>query len=108
MAANLPLSRVCAVLGAPRSTVYHRCVRGELLGVRPGPVIEISDDDLIELISEVLDDSPFSGEGYRKVGARLRREHHVRVGGKRVLRLMRCHGLLAPQRGPWPAAGTAP
>lgn len=30
--------------------------------------------------------------------ARLRREHGIGVGGKRVLRLMRLHGLLAPQR----------
>jgi len=32
------------------------------------------------------------------VRARLRREHGIRAGGKRVLRLMRRHGLLAPQR----------
>ena len=37
-------------------------------------------------------------EGYRKVRARLRREYAVKVGGKRVLRLMRREGLLAPQR----------
>ena len=30
--------------------------------------------------------------------ARLRREHQIRVGGKQVLRLMRRHGLFAPQR----------
>jgi putative transposase len=36
--------------------------------------------------------------GYRKVRARLRREHGVQVSGKRVLRLLRREGLLAPQR----------
>jgi hypothetical protein len=46
----------------------------------------------------VLKDSPFAGEGYRKVRARLRRQHGVHVSGKRVLRLLRCHGLLDPQR----------
>lgn len=98
MDTDFPLARVCAVLGAPRSTVYHRRTRGELLGCRPGPKTAISDDDLVTQIREVLDDSPFAGEGYRKVRARLRRERQIRAGGKRVLRLMRRHGLLAPQR----------
>jgi putative transposase len=40
----------------------------------------------------------FAGEGYRKLRARLRREHGVRVSGKRVPRLLRREGLLAPQR----------
>ncbi len=39
-----------------------------------------------------------AGEGHRKVTARLRREHGIFVGRKRVLRLMRQAGLLAPQR----------
>jgi putative transposase len=98
MDTNLPLSRVCAVLGAPRSTIYHRRARGDLLGCRPGPQTEISDDELTARIREAISDSPFAGEGYRKIRARLRREHDIRVGGKRVLRLMRRHGLLAPQR----------
>jgi putative transposase len=53
---------------------------------------------LLGLIRRVLTDSPFAGEGYRKLRARLRREHGVQVSGKRVLRLLRRHGLLAPQR----------
>jgi putative transposase len=51
------------------------------------------------LIRQVIADSPFCGEGYRKVRARLRREHDIHVSGKRVLRLMRAAGLLAQQRG---------
>jgi transposase InsO family protein len=98
MDTGFPLARVCAVLGAPRSTVYHRRRRGDQLGSRPGPKTAITDDALVSHIRQVLGDSPFAGEGYRKVRARLRREHHIRVGGKRVLRLMRRHGLLAPQR----------
>ena len=86
------------MLGVCRSTVYHRRARGELLGHRPGPATQISDADLTERIRQVISDSPFAGEGYRKVRARLRREQELRVGGKRVLRLMRRHGLLAPQR----------
>jgi transposase InsO family protein len=92
-----PLAAVCRILDAPRSTVYHRRARGD--GPRrPGPRTGLDDDGLLELIGQVLADSPFCGEGYRKVRARLRREHQVHVGGKRVLRLMRRAGLLAPQR----------
>lgn len=53
---------------------------------------------LLALIRQVLAYDPFTGEGYRKVHARLRREHGVRVSRKRVLRPMRAHDLLAPQR----------
>lgn len=99
----VPLALVCRVLAAPRSTVYARrasshAVAAGTLGARPGPVGAVGDDQLVELIRQVLSDSPFCGEGYRKVRARLRREHDVHVAGKRVLRLMRAEGLLAPQR----------
>lgn len=49
------------------------------------------------LIRDVLDASPFVGEGHRKVWARLRAKQ-VRVGRGRVLRLMREANLLAPTR----------
>src|SRR6185437_370063 len=68
------------------------------LGQRPGPKTDIDDDQLTELIRQVIVDSPFAGEGHRKVRARLRRDHGQRVGKARVLRLMRRAGLLAPQR----------
>lgn len=41
--------------------------------------------------------SPFHGEGYRKVRARLA-HRGLAIGGKRVLRLMRVYHLLAPRR----------
>jgi transposase InsO family protein len=41
--------------------------------------------------------SPFPGEGYRKVWARLR-HGGIRTSPRRVLRLMRAHHLLAPTR----------
>jgi hypothetical protein len=97
MERQLPVAVVCRVLGAPRSTVYARRARSDPL-VRPGPATSISDPDLLGLIHQVLAGSPFAGEGYRKVRARLRREHGIRVGGKRVLRLLGGAGLLAPQR----------
>jgi transposase InsO family protein len=93
---QLPVAMVCRVLGAPRSTIYARQSGGQ--PGRPGPVPPIDDAELVELIRQVLTDSPFAGEGSRKVRARLRREHGVQVSGKRVLRLLRREGLLAPQR----------
>jgi putative transposase len=95
---ELPLAVVCRVLGAPRSTVYARRARAAGPRMRPGPVTSVSDAELVSLIRRVLKASPFAGEGYRKLRARLRREHGVHASGKRVLRLLRQEGLLAPQR----------
>ena len=97
MAHQLPVAVVCRVLGAPRSSVYARRAQAGG-GGRPGPATSISDPDRVGLIRPVQAATPIAGEGYRKVGARLRREHGIRVSGKRVLRLLRREGLLAPQR----------
>ena len=91
---HVALAVVCRVLGAPRSSIYARRAQASGCG-RPGPATSISDNDVVELIRRVLVASPFAGEGYRKVRARLRREHGVQVSGKRVLRLLRREGLLA-------------
>ena len=106
MQLDYPRKRVCDVLGAPRSTIYARqgaAVRDETGVViafpKRGPRTELSDDELLVLIRRVIKESPFSGEGHRKVTVRPRREHGVHAGRKRVLRLMRLAGLLAPQRG---------
>ena len=45
----------------------------------------------------MLSESPFLGEGPRKVKVRLAAKG-IRAGKNRVLRLMRAHGLLAPVR----------
>ena len=55
------------------------------------------DEELVEEIRTVLKVSPFLGEGYRKVKARLP-ARGIQVGKNRVLRLMREHRLLAPVR----------
>jgi putative transposase len=98
--------RVCDVLEAPRPTIYARERAGtndQDAGVvvafpKRGPKTELSDDELLVTIREVIRLSPFAGEGHRKVTARLRRDQGICVGRKRVLRIMRAHGLLAPQR----------
>src|SRR4051794_20514468 len=64
----------------------------------PGPVVD--DAGLLDAIRHDLDRSPFSGEGHRKVWARLRALDGLRAGRDRVLRLMRENALLSPHRGP--------
>jgi hypothetical protein len=57
----------------------------------------MSDADPVGRIRVLVADSPFHGEGYRKLWARLRHDG-VRTSRRRVLRVMREHGLLAHQR----------
>ena len=70
------VQRVCRVWARPRSSVYARrqaprdCARGH----RRGPVGAAPDDVLVGHIRRVLEASPFHGEGYRKVWAKLRVE----------------------------------
>jgi transposase InsO family protein len=52
---------------------------------------------LVGHVRRVLEASPFHGEGYRKAWAKLRFEG-IRASKERVRRLMREHGLQAPQR----------
>jgi hypothetical protein len=54
-------------------------------------------DALVDHIRRLFEASPFPGEGYRKVWARLR-PAGIRTSPRRVLRLMRAHQLLAPMR----------
>ena len=95
------LARVCRAWEIPRSTFYFRrkagkAEAGPTLGKR-GPLPCISDEDLVAKIREILQASPWNGEGYRKVWARLRFQG-IRVSPKRVLRLMRENSLLAKDR----------
>ena len=89
----------CQALGVPRSTLYAVRARREraVLGQKRGPKTAWTDAELTAQIQETLARSPFVGEGYRKVWARLRRAG-IRTSKGRVLRLMRDGGLLAPTR----------
>ena len=92
------LARVCRAWRVARSTVYrHRLPPPTEPPRRPGPVGAMADAALVAAIRGVLAASPFHGEGHRKVWARLRHAG-VRTSKRRVLRLMRVHGLLAPAR----------
>jgi putative transposase len=91
------LTRVCRVWGIARSTVYWQRHASSAPGARRGPVGPWADDALVAHIQRILETSPFPGEGYRKVWARLR-HGGIRTSPRRVLRLMRAHQLLAPTR----------
>jgi putative transposase len=93
------LLRVTRVWGVSRATVYRRRRPAAVVVARrrPGPLGPMSDEALVAAIRQLLADSPFHGEGYRKLWARLR-FIGVRTSRRRVLRLMGEHGLLAHQR----------
>jgi len=94
------VQRVCAVWAFPRASFYA------LDAARPataapgkrGPKTTLDDTALLALIRADLAQSPFRGEGHRKVFGRLRYVGGHRVGRNRILRLMRLHHLLSPHR----------
>ena len=90
------LQRVTRLWGVSRATIYrHR--QEPVARKRSGPIGAMPDEDLVPAIRQLLTDSPFHGEGYRKLWARLRFAG-IRTSRRRVLRLVREHGLLAHQR----------
>lgn len=90
--------RVTQVWGTSRATLYrHRRCDEPRPRRRPGPLGPMPDEALVEAIRTLLAASPFHGEGYRKIWARLRFAG-VRTSKRRVLRLTREHGLQAPGR----------
>ena len=93
------LQRVCRVWHVPRSTIYkHRTmVRTKGVSVRRGPEGPCPDEELVEHIRTVIFESPFHGEGHRKIWAKLRFKG-IRTSKERTRRLMREYGLQAPQR----------
>ncbi len=96
------LSRVCDVWGVCRANVYRHRAPGNAANEaraprRRGPQGACSDTELLGHINTVIEASPFSGEGYRKVWARLR-VRGIRTAARRVCRVMRANALLAPQR----------
>jgi transposase InsO family protein len=92
------LAGVCRAWRLARSGVYRRRAPPSAMPPRrPGPVGPMPDADLVDAIRTALATSPFHGEGHRQVWARLR-HRGIRTSRRRVLRLMREHGLLAPSR----------
>ncbi len=95
--------RVCSAWGVPRSSFYasqRPAVTEPLPRGKRGPVTDVSDSELLAAIRDDLASSPFTGEGHRKVWARLCFGKGMAVSRKRVLRLMRENNLLSPHRAP--------
>ena len=94
-------SRVCRVWAMSRADVYRQRLLAPVPAVprrRPGPQGAMPDAALVEAIREILCASPFHGEGYRKVWARLRHKG-IRTSKDRVRRLMRENALSAGRSG---------
>ena len=95
---------VCRVWEVARSSFYAARRPGTgagtagVVSARRGPQPAVSDAALLAAIRADLARSPWTGEGHRKVWARLRAMDGIRVSRKRVLRLMREHALLSPHR----------
>jgi putative transposase len=94
-----PLATVCRIWGVSRATLYRRRSAGLANDHPPGrrgPQGVCSDADLLAAIREVIEASPFTGEGYRKVWARLR-FRGVRTAARRVRRIMKAQDLRSPR-----------
>jgi transposase InsO family protein len=98
------VERVCRTWSVPRSGFYAARQVGMQSDAPPsrparrGPKPAVCDATLLAAIRADLARSPWTGEGHRKVWARLRALDSIRVSRKRVLRLMREHTLLSPHR----------
>lgn len=98
-----PLARVCRVAGVSRSAACEQRRRHSLSEPlvapaprrRPGPVGAMTDDELLAAIRREIAESPFVGEGHKKLRVRLALRG-IHTSAKRVLRLTREAGLLAP------------
>ena len=96
------VARVVGLWNLARSSFYaarHR-ERHPREAQKRGPKV-LSDAELVTAIRQLLDEAVFSGEGYRKIWARLR-HHGIRTSKDRVLHLLRENQLLSPARRPEP------
>ena len=93
------LARIARVWKISRASVYRSLKETppNTSARRPGPVGACSDAELADHIRRQIDASRLHGEGYRKLWARLRFAG-VRASPRRVRRVMRENGLLAPHR----------
>lgn len=98
------IRRVCQAWGVPRSSFYAaqapapESTMPAAAPGRRGPKPTITDETLLAAIKRDLETSPWTGEGHRKVWARLRVRDGIRVSRKRLLRLIRENALLSPHR----------
>ena len=94
-----PIRTVLKIAGLS-SAAWYTGSRAKEEKQRPGPKPAVSDAELLVAIRKDLQTSRFHSEGHKKVRARLRRTG-IRVGRKRLLRVMGANNLLAPVRPKW-------
>jgi transposase InsO family protein len=94
------VSRVVAIWSLVRSSFYAARQRQRQEPQKRGPKV-LSDERLVTEIRRLLETPVFTGEGYRKIWARLRHSG-IRTSKDRVLRLLRENQLLSPARQPEP------
>ena len=101
------VQRTCAAWGRERSFFSKTCPEScpdheppvPPKG-KPSPKTEVCDAELLALIREDLDSSPFTGEGRSKVLVRLKYGRGIPISRKRVLSIMRETNLLSLHRVP--------
>lgn len=96
------VARVVSVWNLARSSFYAARQRKQHPRdpQKRGPKV-LCDEELVDQIRQILAAPVFTGEGYRKIWARLRHKG-VRTSKDRVLRLLRNNQLLSPARQPDP------
>ena len=99
LARRYGMARVARVWKFSRASIYRsrKEMSPNTSGRRPGPGGACSDAELAGHIRQHIAASRLHGEGYRKLWARLRFAG-VRTSPRRVRRVMRENGLLAPHR----------
>ena len=97
------IARVTRVGQVPRSTVSARRDRRDhpSPAAKRGPKTPWTDAALTAHIRTIIAESPFHGEGHRKIWARLRAQG-LRTSKRRTLVVMRAADLLGPTRLPTP------
>jgi len=93
--------RVCRAWRLARATVQrHKALAdgAPRIPAKRGPKTFLSDEQIFAEIRADLASTLFVGEGHRKVWARLRKERGVRTSMRRIIRIMREHGILACDR----------
>lgn len=96
------VARVVCVWDLARSSFYaaRRRQQQPREPRQRGPRVH-SDEELVAAIRQLLAEPVFTGEGYRKIWARLRYKG-LRTSKDRVLRLLRQNQWLSPARPPKP------
>jgi len=96
---RMKANRAARMLGLPVSSAYRKLRQPPPGGVGAPPdarTIDPSDEATKDAMREVKKNRPYWG--HRRVRAKLKKEHGIKIGRKRAIRLMREAGLLCPRK----------